>query len=137
MAKILARGREEGKRPSVAERYKSVSSGSSRNASRDKGDDGDEPLGWDDAGRTGARAGSSVAPSFEPIRISTNEGAETQPKAKLSSTPRNAVSLMEGSAGRGLTSPQRTSAKKNSSDDGADDEGDDLEYVANPFEDDD
>lgn len=144
----MARGREEGKKPSIAERYKKVSAGNSRSQSKDNvndqgEEDDDDALGWDDAGRTGS---NSVAPSFEPIRISDNSSAaaattlttEDTVKPKLPTAPRNAVSLMEGSAGRGLTSPQRSSSTKAVEEQAEEDDGnDDLEYISNPFEDED
>ncbi|UZJ55498.1 hypothetical protein CBS101457_004818 [Exobasidium rhododendri] len=146
LAKVLARGREDGKKKSIADRYKKVSSPSySRSESRDQDEekgDVDDTFGWDDAGRTDVK---SVAPSFEPIRISDNSTVSTGSsggKVKqaaavpLANSPRNAVSLMEGSTGRGLTSPQRASTDAHD-DIEEDDASDDLEYVANPFEDDD
>lgn len=158
LAKILARGREEAKKPSISERYKKVSSTNLRTQSKpnvEVQDEDDEELGWDDAGRTGSikntaatttTSSSSAAPSFEPIRISDNSMAssensttrsnEEKSKLRLSNTPRNAVSLMESSTGRGLTSPQRSSARTGE-EDGDDDDSNDLEYVSNPFEDED
>jgi hypothetical protein len=142
LAKILARGREEGKKPSIADRYKKVSlPGNPRTQSREylsEKHGADDTLGWDDAGRTDVKA---VAPSFEPIRISDNStlaisSEEKSKSAARSASPRNAVSLMEGSTGRGLTSPHRASADANDENED-DDASDDLEYVANPFEDDD
>lgn len=139
LAKILARGREDNKKPSMADRYKKVAA-NSRTTSKENvldQEDDDEELGWDDAGRTG-----NAAPSFEPIKISNNSSEDSdlkgpdKSKFRLSNTPRNAVSLMEGSAGRGLTSPKPSSAK-GVDDDGDDDDSNDLEYVSNPFEDED
>ncbi|PWN92657.1 hypothetical protein FA10DRAFT_282342 [Acaromyces ingoldii] len=185
LAKILARGREDDggprrratsgdgprqqqqQQPSVADRYKNVlrKNSSPATASRtgphtdksangyDGEDDNGGSLSWDDAGRTGA-----AKKTFEPIQIADNSAAKAQP------AQRNAVSLMEGSAGRGLTSPRASTAAAAGAGAGAgaagaaagaaalagkkspdgdhdegddDDDDDDLEYVANPFEDED
>lgn len=165
LAKILARGRNSGsgdddgyrigsgpnvgaaRKPSlgsIADRYKKVAakqrSGPSQEQKYSGGND-DDNLGWDDAGRTDRQA--EAGKSFEPIKISDRSSAsDTIATADKASTQRNAVSLMEGSTGRGLTSPTTAGAGGKSgahvdkeADD--DDDDDDLEYVANPFEDED
>lgn len=160
LAKILARGRNDSASGdssparknslgNVADRYKKVAAGQrqggSKSSSMSKNDgiddnaDDDTNLGWDDAGRTG---GMSAGKSFEPIKISDNS-VDSPPTSAKSTSQRTAVSLMEGSAGRGVTSPRlgnhadsdKSGSHHNAHNDGDDD--DDLEYVANPFEDED
>ena len=158
LAKILARGRNDSASGdssparknslgNIADRYKKVAGGrqsGSKPASMSKNDgiddDADEAnFGWDDAGRTG---GTKDGKSFEPIKINDNS-LDTPPTSAKSQSQRNAVSLMEGSAGRGITSPRfgsHAESDKNAIHQDAhnnDDDDDDLEYVANPFEDED
>ena len=122
LAKILARGsRNKG----LAERYGSTQSQEGRaSASSATGSEVEkESLGWESAGRT-------------PIKISNNT--------------KDSIAMMDASQGRGLTSPKPRVAGSSTSteptskapaatstnkDDGSD--SDDLEYVSNPFEDED
>lgn len=161
LEKILARGRNDSasgdslpaKKSSlgnIADRYKKVAGGQRQGGSKSSSmskndgidDDADDAnFGWDDAGRTGG--GKATEKSFEPIKISDNS-VDTPPTSAKSQPQRTAVSLMEGSTGRGITSPK--SGTHAESDKNAathqdahnhDDDDDDLEYVANPFEDED
>lgn len=138
LAKILARGREDNKKASIVDRYKNASRSNSTNSvKKHQDEDDDDALGWDDAGRTGNEK------EREPIKISDNSvdsiatKIQDQSKLKPTASPRNAVSLMEGSAGRGVTSPHRSSSDKIDDINDDDDDGNDLEYVSNPFEDED
>ncbi|MCO5584947.1 hypothetical protein L7F22_038879 [Adiantum nelumboides] len=159
LAKILARGRNDSASGdssparknslgNIADRYKKVAGGQRQGGSKSSSmskndgldDDADDAnFGWDDAGRTGDKTGGK---SFEPIKISDNS-VDTPPTSAKSQSQRTAVSLMEGSAGRGITSPRLGShaeSDKNATHQDAhnnDDDDDDLEYVANPFEDED
>lgn len=128
----------------------------------DEADDDEEELGWESAGRAPApisiRDNSRVAPGAPstPLR----EGKSS------TGSNRDAVDRMEASTGRGLTSPKPKSPaaapigaaaagaaaagvagtaaadgdeqtkSKARSDDGSSD-GEDLEYVSNPFDDED
>lgn len=136
LAKVLARGRNpaqsghstgsppsgSGRRSSVNnnDRYKKDSHTPGRPSGEHNNDQGDT-LSWEDAGRT------KDSKPFEPIKV---HGEPSE------SAPRNAVSLMESSAGRGISSPKSLQAGSKSSHND-DDDDDDLEYVANPFEDED
>lgn len=131
----------------VADRYKKVASATGGTGRTPSGmapptyseeQESDNDLSWDDAGRTGekrpfepikvkeAAAGSS---SEQVDNISQHNNASSAPSAQH----RSAVSLMEASTGRGISSPKPTPGGAK----GHEEEEDDLEYVANPFEDED
>lgn len=146
LANILARGRsEEGQRgtgkASISDRYKQVISdqrvnmkarrSGSRHEQEDDDDDGDAALGWDDAGRTSAKGkgpATESAAAFQPIKIADNSEPST-PIADAKTGQRTTVSLLDNS-GEKKHLTQQTGHQD-------DDDDDDLEYVANPFEDDD
>lgn len=194
LAKILARGRNDGGRGSsssssnqtgvggratglgsAADRYKKSGPGPARSPSGSEqprssttAEEEDDDLGWDDAGRTGASKEGTNKP-FEPIKIqdTTYAGIEVgadkaaEPGVEASvpesaspsagTTTRNSVSLMdertEGRSGTPVSQPKTGKAptanatasgtEAQSRDDGDDGNSDDLEYVANPFEDED
>ncbi|PWN48433.1 hypothetical protein IE53DRAFT_407086 [Violaceomyces palustris] len=179
LAKIIARGRNDssseerrggggvlsqlgGKGRALAERYSSSSSSSSSSSPSSSG--------WDQAGRTGGSGGG---------RISLKDN--TRPWSQDASggqgvTTKDPISLMDGAAGRGLTTSPKarsTPATASATEDGGDkkaaalsfgaaggtvglsaaaaavgagerdeddpdgSDSDDLEYVSNPFEDED
>ncbi|KAN0064953.1 hypothetical protein ACQY0O_002011 [Thecaphora frezii] len=157
LAKILARGRgssssttrpDNGKGRVLANRY-GLGGASPENATgspRGEADGAGGYSGWDEAGRT-------------PIRLSDNLGGGDNRR-------KDSVAMMDSAQGRGVTSPSRTSLQGDHAgiaaagaagvaagaavglglgaaggsassvgDDGSD--SDDLEYVSNPFEDED